>query len=54
MSNVFANLEFARPYFLWLLLLLPVLWLRLSDRRLWVLLARTAVFGLVIVTLAEP
>ncbi|HET9916024.1 MAG TPA: hypothetical protein VFQ89_02875, partial [Candidatus Binatia bacterium] len=54
MNNVFANLEFARPYFLWLLLLLPVLWLRLSDRRLWVLLARTAVFGLVIVTLADP
>ena len=54
MNNLFANLEFARPYFLWLLLLLPALWLRLGDRRLWVLLGRTAILALVILTLADP
>ena len=54
MKNFFANIEFARPYFLWLLLLLPLLWLRLGDRRLWVLLARSAILALVILTLADP
>jgi hypothetical protein len=54
MNNVFANLEFVRPYFLWLLLLLPTLWLRFGDRRLWVLLARTVILALVILTLADP
>ena len=54
MNNLFANLEFARPYFLWLLLLLPALWLRLGDRRFWVLLGRTAILPLVILTLADP
>lgn len=54
MNNLIASLEFARPHFLWLLLLLPVLWLRFGDRRLWVLLARTAILALVILTLADP
>jgi Ca-activated chloride channel family protein len=54
MKNWFANLEFARPYFLWLFLLLPALWLRFADRRLWVLLGRTAILALVILTLADP
>lgn len=54
MKTLLANIEFARPYLLWLLLLLPVIWLRLGDRRFWVLLARTAVLALVILTLADP
>ncbi|MEO6164388.1 MAG: VWA domain-containing protein, partial [Candidatus Binatia bacterium] len=54
MKNLLANIEFARPYFLWLLLLLPVIWLRLGDRRLWVLLARSVILALVILTLADP
>jgi uncharacterized membrane protein len=54
MISWFANLEFAQPYFLWLLILLPVLWLRIGDRRLWVLLGRTVILALVIVTLANP
>ncbi|MGZ8495537.1 MAG: hypothetical protein ACXWWP_06515, partial [Candidatus Binatia bacterium] len=53
-KNPLANIEFARPYLLWLLVFLPVLWLRLGDRRLWVLLARTAIMALVILTLADP
>ncbi len=54
MQNWLANLEFARPAFFWLLLLLPVLWLRWRDRRIWVLLVRTAILALVIVALADP
>ena len=54
MMNWFANLEFARANLLWLLLLLPVLWLRFGDRRFWVLVGRTAILALVILTLAEP
>ncbi len=54
MKNLFANIEWTRPYFLWLLVLLPLLWLRLGDRRLWVLLARTVILALVILTLADP
>ena len=54
MNQWFANLEFARPDFLWLLLLLPALWLRFSDRRLSILLGRTAILALVILTLADP
>ncbi|MGZ8490243.1 MAG: VWA domain-containing protein [Candidatus Binatia bacterium] len=54
MKNLLANIELARPYLLWLLVFLPVLWLRLGDRRLWVLLARTAIMALVILTLADP
>ena len=54
MNNWFAQLEFVRPDFLWLLLLLPALWLRIGDRRFWVLLGRTAILALVILTLADP
>src|SRR6185503_13592085 len=48
------NIEFAKPAFLWLLIALPILWFRLRDRRVAVLLARTLVVALVILTLADP
>lgn len=54
MSPLFADIEFARPAFLWLLVILPILWFRLRDRRLAVLVARTLILALVIFTLAEP
>lgn len=54
MTNLLANIEFARPYLLWLLLLLPVIWLRLGDRRLGILLARTAILALLVFGLADP
>ena len=54
MSLLFANIEFAKPAFLWLLIALPILWLRLRDRRLAVLIARTLIVALVILTLADP
>ena len=54
MNTLLANFEFAKPYYLWLLLALPIIWFRFRDRRLVVLLARTAILALVILTLAEP
>jgi Mg-chelatase subunit ChlD len=54
MKALFSNIEFAKPYFLWLLLALPVLWFRYGDRRLPILIARTAILALVIFTLADP
>lgn len=54
MNPLFADIEFARPAFLWLLFVLPILWFRVRDRRLTVLIARTLILALVIFTLAEP
>lgn len=54
MKEYFFNLGFGKPLFLWLLLALPVLWLRLRDRRLPVLIARTLILALLIVTVADP
>jgi Ca-activated chloride channel homolog len=54
MQTFLKNIEFANPAFLWLLLALPVLWLRWRDRRLLVLIARTLILGLVILTVADP
>ena len=54
MTDFLANIEFARPYFFWLLLFLPVIWFRFRDRRVWILLARSAVVSLLILTLADP
>ena len=52
--NFLSHIEFAKPYFLWLLIALPVLWFRVRDRRLAIVIARTLVLTLVIVTLADP
>jgi Ca-activated chloride channel family protein len=54
MNTLFANIEFAKPFFLWLLLALPLLWFRYRDRRLLVLISRTLILALVIFTLADP
>ncbi|MBM2806091.1 MAG: hypothetical protein HW419_3984, partial [Deltaproteobacteria bacterium] len=54
MKAIFSNIEFARPYLLWLFLLLPVLWARFGDRRLWVIVLRSLVLSLLILTLADP
>lgn len=54
MNAFFANIEFAKPYFLWLLCALPLLWFRFRDRRLAVLLARTVLVALLVLTLADP
>lgn len=49
-----TDIEFAKPIFLWLLLALPLLWLRVTDRRLGIVLARTLLMALVILILADP
>jgi len=54
MNTFFANIEFAKPFFLWLFLALPLLWFRYRDRRVLILIARTAILALVIFTLADP
>lgn len=54
MTEFFGHIEFARSHLLWLLCALPLLWIRLGDRRLVVLLARTGITTLLILTLADP
>lgn len=54
MRTALANIVFAKPLFLWLLLALPLLWFRFRDRRWAVLIARTIILALVIFTLADP
>jgi Ca-activated chloride channel homolog len=54
MKDLLADIVFAKPFFLWLLLALPLLWFRVRDRRLPVLIARSVILALVIITLADP
>jgi Ca-activated chloride channel homolog len=54
MQTFFSQIEFAKPALLWLLLALPILWFRLRDRRVSVLIARTLILGLLILTVADP
>ena len=54
MSTLFADIEFARPAFLWLLLLLPLIWLATRRRGVPVFIIRALLLGLVVVTLADP
>ncbi|HWH78956.1 MAG TPA: VWA domain-containing protein, partial [Candidatus Binatus sp.] len=54
MTNLFDHSEFARPEFLWLLLILPILWFRFRDRRLAVLIGRTLIVAILVLTLADP
>ena len=54
MSTLFADIEFARPAFLWLLLLLPLIWLAMRRRGVPVFIIRALLLGLVVVTLADP
>jgi Ca-activated chloride channel family protein len=54
MREVFSNIQFAKPFFFWLFLALPVLWFRFRDRRLVVLVWRSVILSLLILTLADP
>jgi Ca-activated chloride channel homolog len=54
MKTFFSNIEFAKPFFFWLFLALPLLWFRYGDRRVLILIARSAILALVIFTLADP
>jgi len=54
MKELLSDIQFAKPLFLWLLLGLPLLWVRIRDQRLLVILARTIIFLLLIFGLADP
>jgi hypothetical protein len=54
MEQLLLDIQFAKPLFLWLLLGLPLLWVRISDQRLLVILARTIILLLLICGLADP
>jgi Ca-activated chloride channel family protein len=54
MREFLSNIEFARPLFFWLALALPFLWLRFRDQSFAVMILRTCVIVLLILSLANP
>src|SRR5574341_704083 len=54
MPEIFANIEFTKPYYFWLFCALPLLWLRFRQRHFLVLLGRTLIGTLLILSLADP
>jgi uncharacterized membrane protein len=54
MRDLLSNIEFATPIFFWLALGLPLLWLRFRDQSIAVLILRSLVLVLLILTLATP
>ena len=54
MTELLANVQFTKPFFFWLLLALPLLWFRFRDQRLTIILWRTLILLLLILTLADP
>lgn len=53
-AQFFDSLQFAKPFYFWLLLALPLLWLRFRQQRVWVMLWRSLILALVVLTLADP
>ncbi len=54
MRELFSNVQFAKPFFFWLLLALPLLWFRLRDQRFSIVIWRTLILLLFIMILADP
>ena len=54
MAQLLSQIEFLKPLFFWFLLLLPVVWFRFRDRRLVVIISRTVILLLVILSGADP
>ena len=54
MPRLLSQIEFLKPLFFWFLLLLPLVWLRFRDRRLVVIISRTLILLLVILSGADP
>ena len=54
MRDWLSNIEFASPIFFWLALVLPLLWLRYRHQNFAVMILRTFVIVLLILTLANP
>lgn len=54
MAAFFSQIELAEPSYLWLLVLLPLLWIRLRRGAVLAILWRSALFCLLVLALAEP
>lgn len=54
MNEFLAQYHLAKPVYLWLLLALPILWMRLRGRSLSVILWRSLIVALLVLTLADP
>jgi Ca-activated chloride channel family protein len=54
MKELLSDIEFAKPLLLWLMLGLPLLWVRLRNQRLIVIFGRTVILLLLIFALADP
>ena len=54
MNDWLANIQFAKPWFFWLLAALPLLWFWFRDRGILVMLWRTLVLMLLLAALADP
>jgi hypothetical protein len=54
MPRLLSQIEFLKPLFFWFLILLPFLWFRFRDRRLAVIISRTLIFLLLILSGADP
>ncbi|HJX09246.1 MAG TPA: hypothetical protein VJ733_01950, partial [Candidatus Binatia bacterium] len=54
MPRLLSQIEFLKPLFFWFLLLLPLVWFRFRDRRLVVIISRTMILLLVILSGADP
>ena len=54
MNDLLADIQFAKPWFFWLLIALPVLWFWFRRRRLFVLVWRTLILTLLVIALADP
>jgi Ca-activated chloride channel homolog len=54
MKTLLADVQFAKPLFLWLLIGLPVLWFWFADRRWFVLVWRPLILAVLIIALADP
>ena len=54
MNDWLANIQFAKPWFFWLLAALPLLWFWFRDRGILVMLWRSLVLMLLLAALADP
>ncbi|MBI3066881.1 MAG: hypothetical protein HYY82_18320, partial [Deltaproteobacteria bacterium] len=54
MPRLLSQIEFLKPLFFWFLLLLPLVWFRFRDRRLVVIISRTLILLLLILSGADP
>ena len=54
MKELLSDIQFAKPLFLWLLLGLPILWMRVRDQGILLILVRTVTLLLLICGLADP